>query len=219
MNVKKDMSVFADEIQNLKSDDDLNLTQFGATLLAPFSRQTILKTRRKFRQLLGKVGNMDKPFNCFLAIALEVSKELGETPNWNKTSELAKQLGVENAVRVTEDDEFLAKSPSLVKKGIEREARTKKDKFGNTYVKRGPSFDGDTYIKNGESFLKPNDPQPWLHTDSMQRLSKGPEYWQNEKKKFLCLAHEGKVSKKGLEFLVFAGLLQQSDLDPENTGI
>ena len=213
MNAKKDMSVFTYEIQNLKSDGDLRLTQFGATLISPFSKKTILRSCDKFRKLRSKVECIEKPFNCFLAIALDTSKELNESPDWNKTAQLATQLGVENALRVTEDDEFLAKSPSLVKKGIEREARTKKDKFGNTYVKRGPSFDGDTYEKRGESFLRPADPQPWLHTDSMQRLSKGPEYWKSEKDKFLGLVHEGKIPKKGIEFLIFAGLLTQSDVE------
>jgi hypothetical protein len=213
--VSKDMSVFSDEIQELKSMGDLKLTQFGATLLAPFDRGVIRKSRLKLRRVRDKVEDIERPFNYFLATALEVSKESGLSPEWNKTQELAAQLGVENSVMVTEDGEFLAKSPSVVKRCIDKKAnRPKPSKFSTTYVRQGPSFDGETYTKQGKSYLRPIQSQDWENTDSMERLKKEPEYWKNEKKKFLGLVHEGLIPKKGIEFLIYVGLLTESDVTP-----
>lgn len=217
MNDKKRMSLIADEIQKLRKNKDLNLTIFGAICLSPFSKRIIVKATDIFRQIRGKNVRLDKPFNYFLAVCMETAKLLEEVPNWNKNTELCEYYNIDAGFRVTDDDEFLSKSPLLVKKTVDSLLK-ERQKPGNKYKKDaelrgGPQFSGDTYIKYGKTYLRPKESKTWQNPDIEERLDKGTEYWENEKKKFIEMAKTGKVNLKGLKVLVKAGFLTEEEIE------
>lgn len=216
MEEKKRMSLIADEIQKLRKDKDLKLTIFGAICLSPFSKKVILKSRDKFRQVRGSRVRMDKPFNYFLALCMETAKFLKEEPNWNKNPELCEYYSIDAGFRVTEDDEFLSNTPLLVKKTIDallKEHQKPTNKYKKeSDVKRGPQFSGETYVKYGKTYLKPKETTEWQNPEIEERIDKEPEYWDNEKRKFIEMAKEGKVNMKGIEWLLAAGILSKEDV-------
>ena len=209
---KPDMSVFAEEILKLRKDGDLSLTVFGAVTLSPFSKRIILKARDKFRQVRGRVSTMDKPFNYFLATCMELARDLQDTPDWGIATNLGIKFKLSGAVRVTEDNEFLLESPNTVKKTIDALSNRRKNPYKREETKPSTKFDGKTYTKKGVTYLKPTDKDDFMSSEAAKRLNKEPTYWDNEKRKFLELARDGKVNEKGLQFLVDAGLLTQEEI-------
>ena len=213
---KKRTSLIADEIQKLRKEKDLALTIFGAISLSPFSRKTILKSKDKFRQVRGKFVKLDKPFNYFLALCMETAQALKEEPKWNKTLDLCKYYNVEHGSRVTEENEFLSDSPLLVKKAVDalvKEHSKPRSKYmKSNEVKKGPQFSGDTYVKYGKTYLRPKETKVWSDPDIEERLEQPPEYWQEEKRKFLEIAKQGKVNVEGIKYLVAIGMLKYDDI-------
>jgi len=202
-------------VRKLRKEGDLRLTLFGAITLSPFSKKTILKARDYYRRAAATDIYIQKPYNYFLATCMAVAKEYDRTPDWDLSITLAEKYGVNHAVRVTEDDEFLSDSPLSIKKAIDAQLRQKGKKYSkNDRPPRGPDFDGDTYIKHGKTYLRPRDSQEWEKSDAVERQNKPPEYWQHEKQKFLQLAHDGKVDLKGLKFLIEAGIIEPLSEQP-----
>lgn len=213
---KESMGIIANEIQMLRKDRDLNLTRYGAITLSPFSRKVILKARDKLRQVRGLNILISKPFNYFLALCLDRASDLGEKPNWSVNQKLCKYYNIDSGVDVTENEEVLSASPLLVKKAIDVSVNEKRNPTKRYYKdnerRRGVQFDGTTYTKRGEKYLRPVEDEEWSNSEAMERSDMPPEHWAEEKRKFVELARQGRVSKKGLEYLVFAGLLKEEEV-------
>jgi len=159
---------------------------------------------------------MKKPFNYFLALCLDVARQLSVAPDWGKNEELCKYYGVEGGIRVTEDDEFLSDSPLLVKKAIDTQMRLlanpSKQKEKAKAEARGPKFDGATYTIRGKTYLRPVEGKEYVNPDIEERTSKPPEHWEEEKRKFIELAKQGAVKLEGIKYLVAMGLLTKDDV-------
>lgn len=213
---EKKASLIAKEILKLRKDGDLKLTMYGAVTLSPFPAKVILKARDKFRQTRGKGVNMLKPFNYFLALCMHVAQELGISPDWDKNEQLCEYYSVIGGIRVTEDDEFLSDSPPLVKQAIDAQVRLlqnpSKRHEKNKAAERGPKFDGSTYTYRGKACLRPQEGKEWINPEIEKRLDQSPGYWEEEKRKFLEMAKQGKVNSRGLKFLVAEGFLTADEI-------